>query len=301
MQVEFGALSDVARVTKGKADLIIYGVSGDKKQKVEKEGKITNIGNIISNDEEMYVNENVLQRVYAFTSKDLKSVEKIAFQTLKEGNFPKNEKEVLAYSRSGKHKVSDKIKYKGEEYTISGVLEKTFISMDLLGKGQEKIDEKIDKKALALPVIETEIYMQKDIKMDEKTEYVYFANFNNKSIDVNKQVEELGKELGLTRGKFDLNSMALEVEEANLGHDTTNTITSLKVLRIILIVLVAVSAIIIIYSGFNVSIVEKKKQYGILKSIGATKLQINLMVLYEAIIFAVIGLRSRYFNWNSRK
>ena len=55
-------------------------------------------------------------------------------------------------------------------------------------------------------------------------------------------------------------------------------------------VVVAATAIIVVSNAFRVSAGERTKQFGILKSVGATKKQIRMTVIYEGIFLSLIGL-----------
>lgn len=54
--------------------------------------------------------------------------------------------------------------------------------------------------------------------------------------------------------------------------------------------LVSIACIIVIYNSFNISVMERKKQFGLFSSIGATKRQLRYTVFYEALIIALIGI-----------
>ena len=58
----------------------------------------------------------------------------------------------------------------------------------------------------------------------------------------------------------------------------------------ILIVIIVVASISLIYNAFSISISERTKQFGLLKSIGATKKQIRKSVLFEAFSLCLIGI-----------
>ena len=62
-----------------------------------------------------------------------------------------------------------------------------------------------------------------------------------------------------------------------------------KVVAIVLAIIV-VTSVFCIKNSFDISITEKTKQYGMLRSIGATKKQIRKNVLYEATILGAIGI-----------
>ena len=58
----------------------------------------------------------------------------------------------------------------------------------------------------------------------------------------------------------------------------------------VLIFLIAFGSISLIYNSFAISVSERTRQFGILKSVGATKKQIRDSVLYEALLLGVIGI-----------
>ena len=58
----------------------------------------------------------------------------------------------------------------------------------------------------------------------------------------------------------------------------------------ILVFLIAFGSISLIYNSFSISVSERTKEFGILKSIGATRKQIASSVLYEALVLAGIAI-----------
>ncbi|MBQ4059345.1 MAG: FtsX-like permease family protein [Lachnospiraceae bacterium] len=58
----------------------------------------------------------------------------------------------------------------------------------------------------------------------------------------------------------------------------------------LLIGLIVFGSVSLIYNSFSISVSERTKQFGILKSIGATKKQIRKSVLYEASLLCSIGI-----------
>lgn len=61
-------------------------------------------------------------------------------------------------------------------------------------------------------------------------------------------------------------------------------------LVVILVVLIIFGSVTLIYNSFSISVSERTKQFGILKSVGATKKQIRHTVFYEAFLLALIGI-----------
>lgn len=58
----------------------------------------------------------------------------------------------------------------------------------------------------------------------------------------------------------------------------------------ILILIIMVGSIMVIYNSFAISVQERKKQFGMLSSVGATKKQIQKSVLYEGFVLGCIGI-----------
>ena len=70
----------------------------------------------------------------------------------------------------------------------------------------------------------------------------------------------------------------------------TNLIDSLVSVIVIILTLVSIACIIVIYNSFAISVMERKKQFGLFSSIGATKKQLRYTVFFEAFIVGIIGI-----------
>ena len=77
----------------------------------------------------------------------------------------------------------------------------------------------------------------------------------------------------------------LEVKPLEVGG-----IAGLGAVVVIVAIIIVFTSVFCIKNSFDISITEKIKQYGILRSIGATKKQIKKNVFYEAFILALIGI-----------
>ena len=58
----------------------------------------------------------------------------------------------------------------------------------------------------------------------------------------------------------------------------------------ILMGLIMFGSISLIYNSFSISVAERTKQFGLLKSVGATRRQIRYTVLYEALLLCLVGI-----------
>ena len=72
--------------------------------------------------------------------------------------------------------------------------------------------------------------------------------------------------------------------------DDDNYKTVLYLLGAVLVALIMTGSVTLIYNSFSISLSERKKQTGLLASVGATKKQLAGSVFYEAFIITMIGL-----------
>lgn len=82
---------------------------------------------------------------------------------------------------------------------------------------------------------------------------------------------------------WDLISYAGAGEDANMN-------TVLYGLVTILFALIFLGSVALIYNSFSISVSERTKQFGLLKSIGATNRQLRRTVMIEALLLCVVGI-----------
>mgnify|MGYP002524482553 CR=1 FL=1 len=86
---------------------------------------------------------------------------------------------------------------------------------------------------------------------------------------------------------FDTNRYLIMLE-TNAYSD--NSMKALLAISAIVVVIIIVTSVYCIKNSFNISITEKTKEYGILKSVGATSKQIKKSVYYEAFLLGCVGI-----------
>lgn len=86
---------------------------------------------------------------------------------------------------------------------------------------------------------------------------------------------------------FDVNRYLIMLETNAYGD---SSMKALLVLSTIVTVIIIVTSVYCIKNSFNISITEKTKEYGILKSVGATTSQIKKSVYYEAFLLGCVGI-----------
>lgn len=112
-----------------------------------------------------------------------------------------------------------------------------------------------------------------------------FVMFNNKK-KIIKQSEDLAKKLGYNNA-ISYNSTLLALYgESTYG----NIMKSMITMIVIMLSLVSIGCIVVIYNSFAISVMERKKEFGLLSSIGTTKKQLSYTVFFEALIEGIIGI-----------
>ena len=111
---------------------------------------------------------------------------------------------------------------------------------------------------------------------------VLFRKVYNQEIESEKLTEQLKKTY-----RFDVNKYLIDLETNPISSTSIGDLG--KVLAIVIVIIVFTS-IFCIKNSFDISITEKIRQYGMLRSIGATKKQIKRNVFYEATILGLIGI-----------
>ncbi|WP_350343354.1 FtsX-like permease family protein [Proteinivorax tanatarense] len=105
-------------------------------------------------------------------------------------------------------------------------------------------------------------------------------------LTVRNVVEEVGTEVGLPQYNRSLLMMMGEaVDRSSLGN-----IVVMASIVAFLGLIVCACTIAVIYNSFNISVMERVKQFGILRSIGCTPKQIRRIVFVEAGVQSAIGI-----------
>ena len=224
--------------------------------------------------------------------------------TLKNGSYPKNQSEIIVTEdllNKWNKKIGDKItlnlgeliyddmgmisKLKNSQKTtfkIVGTLDKAPYNSKLFAitgfdinsvDKNEKFDVSICTKnpkdiyKTAISIGENIGLVQKDDPQDESYNYDEQTNLYFKDIDYNEGLLRL------------------------LGASAYSNINITLLLIVGLVAsLVIIATIATIYNSFSIAISERKKQFGILNSIGATKSQIMKLVFLEGFLVSIIGI-----------
>lgn len=250
----------------------------------------------------------------------MKSYDKGAFDgyqiSLKEGNMPTNNKEIVLSEDSyilKEKKIGDIITLKvGKRVTKEGdILTGSWMDEDekLIDthKEQYKIVGIVNKPGFEMGKQITTAISYLDINTMGDKDSVNVSISANKPKEIYSIAELIAKNLGLkVEGTIDEDIDSYYNNENNIYYENLQFNEHLLRLqsasaydninggidKIIIFVtsLVIICTIATVYNAFSISISERKKQFGILNSIGATKSQTTKLVLMEAFLVSVIGI-----------
>ena len=243
-----------------------------------------NEGDYTKQQEETKKNEQIILNPYlgldilGVNKEDLKGYN---FRLI-DGRFPENENEIMLQKLSKTSKyifnLGTTLTMNGKEYKVVGYVNNVFDSNESkLDIGILKIASTEEKKE-ALNKIQS-IYI-KDIGKRVKA--------TAEGISQTLKEDPKNKDISMA-----VNKNLLRLQNANLqGYEssTDNVLSTLEMMRNVLIGIVAISGIIIMYNSFNLSLVERRKQYGILKSLGIKNSSLYIIILFEALVLSVVGI-----------
>ena len=243
-----------------------------------------NEGDYTKQQEETKKNEHIILNPYlgldilGVNKEDLKGYN---FRLI-DGRFPENENEIMLQKSSKTSKyifnLGTTLTMNGKEYKVVGYVNNVFDSNESnLDIGILKIASAEEKKE-ALNKIQS-IYI-KDIGKRVKA--------TAEGISQTLKEDPKNKDISMA-----VNKNLLRLQNANLqGYEssTDNVLSTLEMMRNVLIGIVAISGIIIMYNSFNLSLVERRKQYGILKSLGIKNSSLYIIILFEALVLSVVGI-----------
>ena len=131
-------------------------------------------------------------------------------------------------------------------------------------------------------------YWQKTIAGIVGIDYKLFERVNNSEHPSDDDMKEYQRQLDNSKySNIDFNSYLIALETNPISN---SGIGGLGVVVCIVIGIIVFTSVFCIKNSFDISITEKTKQYGMLRSIGATKKQVKRNVFYEATILGLIGI-----------
>ncbi len=251
-----------AKKDKGAFHLTYNNIDSSLITKIENNPKVSRSGLI----KESYVTEINNYEVSNITATN-KGLELLPY-VIKEGRLPVASNEIAmegwALRKIDKNiKLGDTVTIAEKEYKLTGILE-------------DSVKSQMENSMILLSINE-------DLKED-LTDLILLVEISPKT-NIQTAYEELIK----LHNKNDIgqNSYLLTLQGA---YGANEDMGSLYLLVFIIIGIVVIATIAVIYNAFQISVVERIKQFGLLRAIGSTPKQIKSIVFREATIIAVIGI-----------
>ncbi|MGE5528267.1 MAG: ABC transporter permease [Patescibacteria group bacterium] len=105
-------------------------------------------------------------------------------------------------------------------------------------------------------------------------------------IDIRRLKREIAGSLGIAADRLGQNNYLLAV----IGQSDYKAAVGLYYVGAILFLIVLVAGVVMIYNTFNISVLERVRQFGLLRCVGASKAQIGKLVRREGLILAARAL-----------
>lgn len=179
-------------------------------------------------------------------------------------------------------------------YKIVGIIERPAISVENYSSPGYTFITYMDDKDMKE---NTDVFVKynKDGLKEHETVTANILEINpelfKKSLDGNlypdQETNKIANELNKAKYQISINNYLIILETNPLKE---STVQGLGIVVLIVALIIVVTSVFCIKNSFDISITEKTKQYGMLRSIGATKKQIRNNVFYEALILGLIGI-----------
>ena len=255
--------------SKGNWEVRYNGITYEEAEIIEKHENVKEISVMSQVDEVSY--EGINMPIAGYDKNALNSLIK---NSLVEGRLPKNSNEIIVLDNNCK--IGDKFYSSKEgvnkEYTVVGVIYynnviDSFQLITLLDRNTLKESSKVDITVISKNV--------KDIYNDYYNIYYKLKTYRNQNGSSLDRMTEYNKQLleyeGVLDYVSDFQRDIYEVEGIFVG-------------------IVVISSMIFIYSVINISVIERKRYFGILKSIGTTTTQMKRSIRAELFIILLIAI-----------
>ena len=215
-----------------------------------------------------------------YADNTIKNMANIKFE---DGTMPEKENEIAIESGylnllNNGAKIGDKIKLSYESLSTGEIKEKEFILSGILQTSD------ISKAQKSYSAIISKSYFVSE-EVDENTKYnVYINIVKPKKLtadEVKESILSIAKNMGIEEYDVRINT-----DYINASNPDPQVIAG----GIIVALIIILSSMLVIYSIFYVSVINKVHEYGKLSAVGATKRQIRKIILREGFILSCISI-----------
>ncbi|NLK52521.1 MAG: FtsX-like permease family protein [Syntrophomonadaceae bacterium] len=131
-------------------------------------------------------------------------------------------------------------------------------------------------KAQGIPGVFLSVNGTHDLQRAEKS--IFLIEFKN-GVNIRKAEQEIKADLGITEDRIDRNNHLL----ALMGQSDHNAVLDFYKVGAVLFALVLIAGVLMIYNTFNISVMERVRQFGMLRCIGTSQTQIKKLVRREGL------------------
>lgn len=215
-----------------------------------------------------------------YADNTIKNMANIKFE---DGTMPEKENEIAIESGylnllNNGAKIGDKIKLSYESLSTGEIKEKEFILSGILQTSDISKAQKIYSAIISKSYFVSE-------EVDENTKYnVYINIVKPKKLtadEVKESILSIAKNMGIEEYDVRINT-----DYINASNPDPQVIAG----GIIVALIIILSSMLVIYSIFYVSVINKVHEYGKLRAVGATKRQIRKIILREGFILSCISI-----------
>ena len=281
---------------------VSFEMSYDKIDELEKQSSVkefsytSKVGYALVNDEDSY------ESYYRIISADNNYLEGI---NLFKGRLPKNENEIIVEKDASSNlKINDTVKMEvGKRVDLEGndlndtPLQNEYKCDDEGNNCELVIYEKLtdlkEKEYKVVGIYTRTNYsntpgfllITNNAKTSNVTVYVEYKNPSKAYDNTDKLLDSL--DLKLSDKEIKYNDSLLSYYGVSKYSNITDSMSSVMA---IVLGLISIACIIVIYNSFAISVMERKKQFGLFSSIGTTKKQLRYTVFFEAMVVGTIGI-----------
>lgn len=196
----------------------------------------------------------------------------------------------ISYEQNGTESLTEEFT---KEYTIVGMIKRPSSAFEeYSAPGYSILTYMDDTTSIASTVNIYTLYTKEGLK----NRYQVTADILN--VDADLIEKSLGyqmltqqEEEALAKASYGLSSNPGLINW-QMNSFSVSTMSMIRVVASTAVIIIMVTSIFCIRNSFEISITEKKRQYGMLSSVGATSRQIRRNVLYEGAVLGAIGIPS---------
>ena len=273
---------------------------------VEEYGIVKNIGygavvETTEIDRERYGETTPPYRYIEVKGYDNKALELLPYN-IGEGRFPEKPNEIAIPDWIVNYfdkdiKVGDKITLPMGERNFIDTGKKTEWDEKIL---KEEFEKSHDEEYTVVGFLKSSYYwggqfdatgiasFETDSPKDKYDVYIKIPDIKNAQEKIEGIARDVGIEGNIRESKsIKFNERLLRLSAESINETFNETIMAILIFVVALII---IATIAVIYNAFNISVLERINQFGLLRSVGATPEQIRGIVLKEALILSIIGI-----------